>query len=196
MIVHGIEVYRTYLAFKQHFSNENFDFFKYEGKVKAKEETYQGRRDFWKFEYLGRKYTDTEIKERFLSVFVYSDNPTKVWVGEVLKESNKDWIEYRKRWGSISYLFKEDIDYLKSKGDLNSILNISKGHPILLREYIKDKVMLETLLIFDIVCGFQKVWDSKLIDPVWRNLSTLLTNYKPFCSVNREVFKKIILNTF
>ena len=37
----GLDCYRTYLAMKQHFTNPKFDFFKYDGKVKAREEKYQ-----------------------------------------------------------------------------------------------------------------------------------------------------------
>jgi hypothetical protein len=53
--MHGFDVYRTYLAMKLHFSNDKFDFFQYEGKVNAKEETYQQRNDFYFFETLARK---------------------------------------------------------------------------------------------------------------------------------------------
>ena len=61
--MHGVEVYRMYLAMKQHFSNPKFDFFQYNGQVKAKEETYQQRNDFWFFETIARRHTKEEIQE-------------------------------------------------------------------------------------------------------------------------------------
>ena len=195
--MHGVDVYRTYLAFKQHFSNPKFDFFQYDGKVKAKEETYQQRSDFWFYEVISKKYNDMEIKERFLSVFVQSPDPTKVWIGDIKNNGDKCWFEFQRRWGSMGYLFMEDLKHLKEvDSNFNNLLSTKDGHPRLLKEYMKGKVMLETILILDIVCGFQKNWDRELRDPLWEPLSQLIKNYKPFCSVNRDIYKEHILGVF
>ena len=196
MIVHGVDVCRTYLAFKQHFSNPKFDFFKYDGKVKVKEETYQQRSDFYFFEVLSRKLTDMEVKEYFLSVFIYSQDPTKVWIGDVRKLGKEKSIQFHKRWESMSYLFEQDIMHLNDKGDFNKILSPTKGSPILLREYVKGNIMIETLIILDIICKYQTDWDRIIKDPVWESVSFLIKKYKPFCSINREVYKDIVLKVF
>ena len=47
---------------KQHFSNPKFDFFQYDGKINAKESTYQQRSDFYFFETLARKLDAQEVK--------------------------------------------------------------------------------------------------------------------------------------
>ena len=43
-ISEGINAYKTYLAIKQHFTS-NYDYKKYNGKVKATEESFLKRRD-------------------------------------------------------------------------------------------------------------------------------------------------------
>ena len=194
--IHGFDIYRRYLAMKQHFTNVNFDFFQYEGKVNAKEETYQQRSDFYFFETLARKLNAREVDEYLLSSFVYSNDPNKVWVGEVKKRGKDLFLLFHKRWESMSYLFQQDLEYLKTRGNFNVLLTPQRGHPELLRQHIKGNVMLETLLILDVVCKYQKDWDEKLRDPIWERLSFLIRKYKPFCSVDRQKYKEVILKTF
>ena len=79
----GLDCYRTYLAMKQHFTNPKFDFFKYDGKVKAREEKYQERTDFYFFETLARKLSDQEVREYMLASFISAGDPTKVWIGDI-----------------------------------------------------------------------------------------------------------------
>ena len=112
MIVHGVDVCRTYLAFKQHFSNPKFDFFQYDGKVKVKEETYQQRSDFWFFETLARKLTDQEIKEYMLASFVSSENPTKVWIGDIKRNGHDNWLVWQKLQSGLTYTFQQDCERL------------------------------------------------------------------------------------
>ena len=37
----GFEVYKTYLALKQHFTKQEYDYFKYNGKVRANENSFE-----------------------------------------------------------------------------------------------------------------------------------------------------------
>lgn len=40
-----IEVYKTYLAFKNHFTKPNYDYFQYCGKSRASKESFNKRKD-------------------------------------------------------------------------------------------------------------------------------------------------------
>ena len=201
MIVHGIDVYKTYLAFKQHFSNPSFDFYKYDGKVKAKESTYQARNDFYFFETLARKYSDQEIKEFMLASFVEAEDPTKVWIGNI-KSGGKDcWLVWAKRQQSLSYLVKQDFDtvvkHMETTGHtFNDLFETMGGHPSLLRLYIKRSISLETLIIFDMVLKFMSRWDKELRDPLWEQLSFKIKNYKPFLSISTNKYKELMKDTF
>ena len=102
-VMHGYDVYRTYLAMKQHFSNPKFDFFQYDGKVNVKESTYQARNDFYFFETIARKYTPMEIREMLLACFLYSANPAKVWVGDVKRQGKDKWNQWQKVNQALQY---------------------------------------------------------------------------------------------
>ena len=197
----GFDVYRTYLAMKQHFTKENFDFFQYDGKVRAKEETYLQRSDFYFFETLARKYTDQEIKEFMLASFVSADDPSKVWIGDI-KASGKDrWLVWTKLHESLAYTFKQDLDAVvehlaSTSSSFNNLFETMGGHPPLLRLYIKRRIHLETLIIFDIILGFTKTWDKKMRDPLWEQLSFKIRKYKPFLSIPSNKYKEILKEAF
>ena len=110
--MHGFDVYRTYLAMKLHFSNQKFDFFQYDGKVNAKESTYQDRNDFYFFETVARKYQPQEIKEFMLASFVEAADPTKVWIGDIKRAGRDRYLLWKKSQESITYTFKQDCERL------------------------------------------------------------------------------------
>ena len=199
--MHGVEVYRTYLAMKLHFSSPKFDFFQYDGKVNAKEETYQKRNDFYFFETIARKYNDQEIKEFMLASFVEAKDPTKVWIGDI-KRSGKDlWLVWAKRQQSLSYTVSEDLDrlgdFLSQRGNtFNDLFDTHEGHPPLLKSFVRGDIVLETLIILDMILGFIKVWDKKLKDPLWEQLSFKIKNYKSFLSINTNKYRILLRQVF
>ena len=200
MIVHGIDVYKTYLAFKQHFSNPAFDFYKYEGKVRAKEETYQARNDFYFFETLARKYSDQEIKEYMLASFVEAEDPTKVWIGNI-KTGGKDcWLVWAKRQQSLLYVVEQDLDVLVEQleevSSFNNLFETMGGHPPLLKLYIKRRISLEAIIILDMVLGYVRIWDERLKDPLWEMLSFKIKKYKHFLSIPTPKYKKLMKDKF
>lgn len=197
----GFDVYRTYLAFKQHFANPKFDFFQYDGKVKAKESTYHDRKDFYFFETLARKHTDQEIKEFLLASFVSADDPTKVWIGDIKRDGKTNWLVWTKLHESLAYAFKQDLNRVvehmeTTSRSFNDLFKAMGTHPPLLRLYIKRSITLETLTILDMVLGFMIQWDRELHDPLWTSLSMKIKKYKPFLSLNTSRYKSIIKETF
>jgi hypothetical protein len=189
----GFQVYKLYLAFKQHFSNPKFDFFLYEGKVNAKEETYQQRTDFYFFETLARKLNDQQIKEYMLASFVSADDPSKVWIGDIKRSGKQNWLTWQRTHGSLEYMFRNEIDSLLSEcKDFNSLFDSRKGHPPLLKAFIRKELSLESLLVLDMVLGFMLHWDQDLVDPLWSGISFKIKKYKPFLSIDRKKYTTIL----
>lgn len=200
-VYHGYDVYRTYLAMKQHFSNPKFDFFQYDGKVNVKESTYQARNDFYFFETLARKYTPIEIKEFMLSTFLYSDNPAKVWVGDIKRNGKENWSKWQKVNQSLKYTVANDlsevVNYMDSKElKFNEMFDCKGGHPHLLRLFIRGKLHLETFIILDMVLSFVLSWDSQLDDPVWNPLSLKVKKAKPFMSIPVSEYRTLMKEKF
>ena len=199
-MMHGFDVYRTYLAMKLHFSTDKFDFFQYDGKVNAKEETYHGRNDFYFFETVARKYDETEIKEYMLASFVEAEDPTKVWIGDIKRTGKDCWLVWAKRQQSLSYLVEQDLDVLDKQleevSNFNSLFETVGRHPPLLKLYIQRRISLETLIIFDMILGFIPDWDKKLKDPLWEQLSFKIKKYKPFLSIPTNKYRMMMQDKF
>ena len=199
--MHGFDVYRTYLAFKQHFSNPSFDFFKYDGKVNAKESTYQQRNDFYFFETIARKYSDQEIKEFMLATFVASETPEKVWVGDIKRSGKDNWLVWTKLHQSLAYVVKQDLNrvaqHLETTSDtFNNLFETMGGHPPILKLYIRRVILLETIIILDMCLGFMVQWDRTLKDPLWEQLSFKIKKYKPFLSIPTHKYKTLLKDIF
>ena len=200
-IVHGFDVYRTYLAMKMHFTKENFDFFQYDGKVNAKEETYQQRSDFYFFETVARKYEDQEIKEYLLASFVLADDPTKVWIGDIKRVGKDNWLVWQRQIQSRSYNFEQDLGRLvehmeASELSFNQLFETSGGHPPLLKLHLKGVISLDTLIIMDMVLKFIPQWDKNLKDPLWQMISFKIKKYKPFMSIKTNKYKEMLQQRF
>ncbi len=197
----GFDVYRTYLAMKQHFSKPSFDFFKYEGRVNVKESTYQNRNDFYFFETIARKLNAMEVQEYLLSSFIYADNPGKVWIGNIKRNGKENWTQWQKQMQSLTYNFDKETTAIKaslerSGSAFNDLFSTDAGHPTLLRLYIRGDVSLETLMILDMVLGFMLSWDKKLTDPLWSSVSLKIKKYKPFVSLPVSKFRESLKTKF
>ena len=83
----GFDVFKTYLAIKLHFTSDSYDYFKYEGKINCKLDTFTKRNDRYFFHKLSTKYKQDEIIDFFVSNFLSDD---KKWIGNLLQNDGKD----------------------------------------------------------------------------------------------------------
>ena len=78
-----LDVYRTYLSVRNHFTNDNYNFFKFGGKTKASSGAFEKRRDRYIFDKVSKDYKDDEIALLFVSNFIAKE---KFWIGNTLSE--------------------------------------------------------------------------------------------------------------
>lgn len=200
-VEHGFDVYRKYLAMKQHFSNEKFDYFQYDGKVNAKETTYQTRSDFWFFETIARKHSPKETEEFMLATFADSQDPAKVWIGEIQRNGKTNWVVWQKRQQSLQYVIGQDfdrlVDHMATEGHtFNDLFKTVGKHPPLLKLYIKRQICVETMIVLDMILGFMVNWDRQLKDALWQNASFKIRKYRSFLSINKQTYKTLLQKKF
>lgn len=186
------QVYCEYLALKSHFSNSKYDYFRYNKKVKATIDSFNRRKDKYYFERISRKYQDKEIVNFLLSNFISSND--NVWIGEIIKEGDEKYKDWKKRVQSLSYIFKEQSEKLFEEYKLNEVFDCSKGHPVLLKKYLKNELSLETLVIYNQIFDYVKNFDKKLIDPIWEMTSKRIKKYTPFLDLNINQYKKVMVD--
>jgi hypothetical protein len=186
------QVYCEYLALKSHFSNQKYDYFKYNKKVRASLTSFNRRADKYWFEKTSRKFKDEEIIDFLVANFVQSESNSAIWIGSLINEGEKVYSDWKKRQQSLTYLFKEQSEELFSQTKLEDALSCSKGHPPVLKKFLSGKISIETLTIYDKIFGFSKTFDKKLLDPVWETVSLKIKKYMPFLNIDVFQYKKLL----
>ena len=186
----GFDCYRTYLAFKNHFTKDNFDYFKYGGKTNATTTSFNKRKDKYFFEKMSRQKKDEDIVDYFTAIFSQCDDPQKMWIGEIIETGEDKYNDWLKKIQSLNYLFKQEMTQVCDDKEFNSLFECKNGkHPIIVKEHLKKNISTETLVILEGLLGYKKDFDSKLDDFVWKTVSLKLDKYKPFLLNNINIKK-------
>ena len=191
----GFDCYRTYLAFKNHFTKDSFDYFRYGGKTKASVTAFNKRKDRYFFEKMSRQKKDGEIVDYFTAIFSQCDDPQKMWIGEIIESGDKNYADWQKKVQSLGYIFKQEMQSLCEDKEFNSLFECKSGtHPPIVKEHLKKNISIESLIILDAVIKFKKNLDKILDDFVWETVSLKIDKYKPFLlnSVRIQNYKKIL----
>tara|TARA_B100000035_G_C20978640_1_gene544376 strand:+ start:360 stop:959 length:600 start_codon:yes stop_codon:yes gene_type:complete len=194
--VTGFEVYKMYLALKQHFTKPDYDFWKYNGKVRANEKSFEQRQDRYFFKKLATKYSGTKLLEYFVANFV---SDPKGYLRSFSDDTYTDWKIHQE---SFTYKFKQDVELLLDDSifpyqeAFDRLFLVSTGkHPKILRQYLSGEISLETLVVFESCLGFVKNFDQVLTDPVWKDTRMRILKYKPFMKLDCSQYKSVILET-
>ena len=186
------DAYRCYLALKNHFTKDHYDYIKYRGKTRASNQAFYKRKDRFWFEKFARQKNDKEIEEFFVSNFIYSTDPSTMWIGEMIKEGEGRYQEWQKKVQSLTYVFKEETESVFENKKIDDMFDCSKGHPPILKSYLGGDISLESMVIYDRILGYGKDFDKRLKDPVWESVSRKIKKYSPFLNIDVSRYKKIL----
>lgn len=188
----AFDCYKEYIALKNHFTKPDYDYFKYNGKLKLNTDSFEKRNDKLFFQKLA-KHPDVK---NFL-VANLSENE-KHWIrdlaySESAEKTYKDWL---KRQQSLTYIFKQELGKLDSDFNLNFKIKDNE-HPLLLKLFLGKEISLETLCLLLEFSNAKPYWDSKMkYDLVYDVLKTKIEKYTPFIRCDKEKLKKIVLDFF
>ena len=197
------KAWKTYQAMYLHFTG-SYDYFKYYGNASwgtiasmeksfAKFENQTGfswQRGF--FTSLGKKYV---IELDLIYYYLSQITRGKMYPTEFLDDY---YDEYRIKMESFSLHLQRNmkvvVEYMKEYDLKFNELFECKGinHPPILKHLLGEDISLETFTVLDIILGFTKILDKKLIDPIWRDQKTLCYKYKPFLEVNVDEKRTLI----
>ena len=189
----AFDAYRCYLSLKNHFTKDHYDYIKYRGKTRATKQAFYKRKDRFWFEKFARQKNDKEVEEFFVSNFISTTDPATMWIGDMIKNGEARYVDWKKKVESLSYNFKEETSSVFADNNFDAMFHIDGSrHPDILKEYLGGKISLETMVICDIILGYVKEWDKKLNDPVWETVSMKIKKYKPFLNIDVQRYKKIL----
>lgn len=194
----GYDVYRLYVALKTHFHSETYDFFKNEGRIRAKRSSYQRRRDRYFFERLAKRFSGRDSFE-LVDFFVANlAANADLWVGDMLTEdSEQTYLGWCRRIQSLDYTFECDCETLLNEIEaeevpFNRLFDVeNQQHPLLLRMVMRGQIGVESFIILDNMLHFFKRWDEQMsTDYVWEEFRRKCQKYKPFLTqINDSKYK-------
>lgn len=184
----GFEAYKTYLAVKQHFTSNSYDFTKYHGKVNAKLETFLKRKDKFFFRKIEKTYEPEELVKFYVSNFILNNNN---WHGNLTNgEARENYEAWKERLSNIDNAFVEDLKKCKNFCKIrnlmpNDLVRVVDGqHPYLLKMHLKEDINIETLMMLDSVLNFMSHWKTELNDIVFEEFEKKYRKYQPFVKFN------------
>ena len=197
----GFDVYKTYLAVKLHFASDTYDYYKYDGKVNEKLDTFTKRKDRYFFHKLSTRYAEADILDFFVANFLAD---SKRWIGNLLANDGRDvYLDYKKRKEAFAYHFKQECGTIASAlGRRNISFNDgfippNGQHPRILRLLIQRKISFQTTVVLDHFLNFTKNWDKEITEKVvWPEISLKVSRVKPFVNFNATECKLIMKDVF
>lgn len=187
----GYAAYQKYIAIKNHFTKETYDYFKYNGKANIKQATFEARKDKFMFHKLAKK---KDIEGFLVSNFIERES---TWVKDLLNiEADQIYSEWIKRQQSLTYIFEQDIEKLDE--DFNKNIQVKDNeYPHLLKLFMRKQISIETMIIINSIVGFFQYWNKQIIDPViWPSIYMKCTKYSPFLKFDKQKYKDLLIFKF
>jgi|TARA_B110000858_G_scaffold79796_1_gene92433 hypothetical protein len=187
----SFDTYVRFLAIKRHFTTDSYDYFKYNGKVRANNKTFMARNDAYSFAKLGKREDNQGLI--LANVLVKPD----IWVRDLLdEEAEERYILWKKKIEALGYNFKSDLGKLYENYQENFI-SYDGQHPYIMTKYLQKQISLETLTILAHSANIFSYWDKKVVDKIVAyDIIRLVRKYKPFLTYDEKRFKDIVREFF
>ena len=174
MTKEGYEVYIRYLALQRHFSTD-YDYFLYNGKVKASVDTYSNRNDVFSFEKVSKIIRKEDTEDFFVAHFL--DNP-KEWIRNMSKQKLD---EYKSNYKNFPIKFEQDMHFVKLNGPSEMISCNENNIPSIHKNVINKNLSIESIIVLDKIFPFiDKHKEVVKVPFVWPDYITKVKKYKPF----------------
>ena len=129
---------------RNHFKTKTYDFTKNQY-AKAKQATYDKRKDKYFFIKLSRKYDEEELSRFYLANFVEENSE---WIGSMTAHGERNYLDYIRKLQSLSYIFKSDAETMKESCDnFNDLSKVKYFSKIIIHEN-KDERTRRRRMIF------------------------------------------------
>jgi hypothetical protein len=170
-----------------HFTKDNYDYFKYNAKVRANPQSFETRKDKFFFYKLSKK-------EDLLNFYVANmlEKPD-VWAGELVTDKCKDiYDKWKKHHDALTYNFTLEVRDLYP--DFDEQVKVKGGqHPPLYKLYRQGLLSIESLIILDEIYNIFEYWNREIADPVlWPKTYMLCKKYKGFLHYDIKKFKNAL----
>ena len=180
----------TFLALKTHFNSISYDYFRFGGKLKLSESTFNSRNDRFMYMRLQKLIPN---EQDMIEHIVANLLQEKKWIGEFLEEDSREiTLKYRKQIQSITHLVDEELSRLVNRQGVIVINDIFKPleskYPILLEALYESEVSYPMLTVLNSFIPFVSKFDNEFgkNDMLWSKPSRFITKLRPFIKFDRD----------
>lgn len=195
MIMEPYDVYKSYLALKLHFTTDQYDVIKQQGRVRASKQAFFKRTDLFSIKKIANDYSDKEVVDFLVANFVSGDR----WGGVFDSESKTTYFSWKKRIESITYTFEKDLDKIAFEAEkigatnYSFLISLNKQLPKIVNMYLRHDISIETLVILNKLNNYTDELDKQLSDNIiWPDVSRLIKKYSPFLNINNKKYYDIL----
>lgn len=184
------EAYKLYLGITLHFKSDKYDFFKYNGSVRAQQSAFEVRADKYQFHKLSKQ----ENPALLLASNLIDGNLS--WIGNLFDDQHMAiYKQALKRSQSLSYIMKNELQQFDS---FDEALNVKDGeYPKLLKYYQKKLVSPETLVIVNKSLKIFDYWSDSISDKiVWPKLRRSIDKYSGFVKYDHTKYKRLLVDIY
>ena len=173
----GFNCYKLYLALQRHF-NSDYDFFKYNGKVRGSLDSFEKRNDRFSFEKCAKIVPEDKMVDFFVANFV---NDEKTWI----KNMNKSFlVKYDATWKNITKIFEEDLHTIRNEGP-GKVMEVGKDFPRIYKMVLQNEIRIETVIILNTIFPFvDKHVETVQVPFIFPELIKKIKKYEPFAINN------------
>ncbi len=186
------DVYRDYLALRNHFNSDSYNYFKYQGKGSATVDSFNKRKDRFFFE----KVAKHKDPHGFM-LANFMRNP-RSWIRDIAysDDSESTYQDWKKRKESLTYLVSEDLNKLQFPFDSNFIIK-DKQLSRILTLHLGGDLRIETTCVLTDLVGCYNYWNKELKDDViWQDVGKMIKKCTPFIKYDKDKIKKLVLDFF
>ena len=191
MRLSAFDTYCLFLALKNHFTRDSYDFFRYGGKVTARIESFQNRKDRFQFDKLSRLHNENELRDFIVANIICG----KTWIGDFLDdEAEENYKKHLKIKQSLSYHFSNALDAMFIESRPTICFRVYRDrYPTAFMHLLSGRVSIETMVILNDFVKYITKWDTFYSDDsIWPKYSMLIKKYKPFLDYDKDKMKKIL----
>ena len=185
--------YRLYLCFvalKNHFTTEAYDFLKYNGKINASRESFYKRKDYKLFGSLASKLSQSNTIPFLVSQFISFNN---VSISSILEQpllAQRKYLEWKDRTLDLKKLYETDLKVIAEKSNYSCYDLISQNqydYPLLFKLVSSSSISPETYsLLNDLFNQTSKKYNGLENDTLFLSLNLKYKKYRTFINLSLE----------
>jgi hypothetical protein len=182
----AFDTFCLFLALKNHFTQENYDFIKYNGKTSATRAAFDKRKDVLQFQKLSRKAHAENIQNYIIANLVAG----RTWVGQFLEqEADAIYENFKKAVtdliGTVASETKQALETHPRPFAIDK-----HEYPGILLCQLDGTVSYPTMVVLNNFIDFVPRYDDAYAgDEVWAATAFMIRKLRPFVSYDKKAMK-------